>query len=326
MVDVSIIGAGVVGLCVANELLTRDVNVRIFDKKAKAGPHACSWWAGGMLAPFCESESAEEEVCRFGQEAAAWWEKRTNVIKHGSLVVASSRDAADFNRFKRLTSNHELVSGKAMTELEPELSDRFSQALFFKKEAHIDPRIALSDLTNQLNQAGVEISTAEPPKNLSNYIDCRGLAAKDQLHDLRGVKGEMLVIKSKDVVFQRPIRLLHPLLPLYIVPRENGVFMLGATSIESQDSENVSVRSMLELLSAAYALSPSFGEAEILETGVDLRPAFNDNLPKIRKINDVIYANGLYRHGYLLAPAVAKQVADLLLDNIAGEFVDENYR
>ncbi|MEC7805783.1 MAG: FAD-dependent oxidoreductase, partial [Pseudomonadota bacterium] len=53
MVDVSIIGAGVVGLCVANELLTRDVNVRIFDKKAKAGPHACSWWAGGMLAPFC---------------------------------------------------------------------------------------------------------------------------------------------------------------------------------------------------------------------------------------------------------------------------------
>ena len=88
MVDVSIIGAGVVGLCVANELLTRDVNVGIFDKKARAGPHACSWWAGGMLAPFCESESAEEEVCRFGQEAVAWREKRTNVIKNGSLVVA----------------------------------------------------------------------------------------------------------------------------------------------------------------------------------------------------------------------------------------------
>ena len=81
-------------------------------------------------------------------------------------MVASSRDAADFNRFKRLTSksSRELVSGKAMTDLEPDLSDRFSRALFFKKEAHIDPRIALSDLTNQLNQAGVEISTAEPIK------------------------------------------------------------------------------------------------------------------------------------------------------------------
>ena len=145
------------------------------------------------------------------------------------------------------------------------------------------------------------------------------------MHDLRGVKGEMLVIRTNDVSFQRPIRLLHPRLPLYIVPRGNGVFMLGATTIESKDSENVSVRSMLELLSAAYALNPSFGEAEILEIGVDLRPAFKDNLPKIRRIDDVIYANGLYRHGYLLAPAVAKQVADLLLDDTAGDFVDENY-
>ena len=325
MVSVSIVGAGVVGLCVASELLTRNVKVNIYDKKTRAGPHACSWWAGGMLAPFCESESAEEEVCRFGQEAAAWWAKRTNVIKKGSLVVASSRDSADFNRFKRLTYNHELVSGKAVANLEPDLSDRFARALFFENEAHIDPRIALRDLTNRLNQAGVEISTAEPPKGLTQHIDCRGLAARDILHDLRGVKGEMLVIRTSDVSFQRPIRLLHPRLPLYIVPRGNGVFMLGATTIENEDSENVSVRSMLELLSAAYALNPSFGEAEILEIGVDLRPAFKDNLPKIRRIDDVIYANGLYRHGYLLAPAIAKQVADLLLDDTAGEFVDENY-
>jgi len=325
MVNVSIIGAGVVGLCVASELLTRNVKVNIYDKKTKAGPHACSWWAGGMLAPFCESESAEEEVCRFGQEAAAWWAKRTNVTNKGSLVVASSRDGADFNRFKRLTSNHELVSGKAVANLEPDLSDRFARALFFENEAHIDPRIALRDLTNRLNQAGVEISTSEPPKDSTKHIDCRGLAARDILHDLRGVKGEMLVIRTNDVSFQRPIRLLHPRLPLYVVPRGNGVFMLGATTIESEDSENASVRSMLELLSAAYALNPSFGEAEILEIGVDLRPAFKDNLPKIRRIDDVIYANGLYRHGYLLAPAVAKQVADLLLDDTAGDFVDENY-
>jgi len=325
MAEVSIIGAGVVGLCVANELLARNVKVSIYDKKTEVGPHACSWWAGGMLAPFCESESAEEEVCRFGQEAAAWWSKRTNVINNGSLVVASSRDGADFNRFKRLTSNHELVSGESIASLEPDLSDRFARALFFENEAHIDPRIALRDLTNQLRQVGVEISTAEPPKDTSKRIDCRGLAAKDILHDLRGVKGEMLVIRTNDVSFQRPIRLLHPRLPLYIVPRGNGVFMLGATTIESEDRENVSVRSMLELLSAAYALSPSFGEAEILEIGVDLRPAFKDNLPKIRKIDNVIYANGLYRHGYLLAPAVAKQVADLLLNDTAGEFVDENY-
>jgi glycine oxidase len=39
----------------------------------------------------------------------------------------------------------------------------------------------------------------------------------------------------------------------------------------------------------------------------------------------VIYANGLFRHGYLLAPSMAQQVADLYLDNIAGAFVDENF-
>tara|TARA_B100001123_G_C15255989_1_gene1004679 strand:+ start:550 stop:801 length:252 start_codon:yes stop_codon:yes gene_type:complete len=82
---------------------------------------------------------------------------------------------------------------------------------------------------------------------------------------------------------------------------------------------------MLELLSAAYALNPAFGEAEILETGVDLRPAFSDNLPKIRRLGNAIFANGLYRHGYLLAPVVAKQVANLYLNNIAGEFVDEHH-
>ena len=52
MAEVSIIGAGVVGLCVANELLARNVKVSIYDKKTEAGPHACSWWAGGCSHPF----------------------------------------------------------------------------------------------------------------------------------------------------------------------------------------------------------------------------------------------------------------------------------
>ena len=147
----------------------------------------------------------------------------------------------------------------------------------------------------------------------------------DNMQDLRGVKGEMLIIRSDDISLSRPVRLLHPRMPLYIVPRGDGVYMLGATMIETQDSQRITARSMLELLSAAYALNPAFGEAEILETGVDLRPAFNDNLPKIRRSGQVIHANGLFRHGYLLAPSMARQVADLYLDNIAGAFVDENY-
>ena len=154
-------------------------------------------------------------------------------------------------------------------------------------------------------------------------IDCRGFAARDELPDLRGVKGEMLVLSCPDVALSRPVRLLHPRIPLYVVPRGDGVFMLGATMIESSERGRITARSMLEMLSAAYALNPAFGEAEVLEIGVDARPAFPDNLPRIRRRGDVIHVNGLYRHGYLLAPAVARMLGEMLFDSKTPEVMDE---
>ena len=76
-------------------------------------------------------------------------------------------------------------------------------------------------------------------------------------------------------------------------------------------------------VSAAYALHPAFGEAEILETGADARPAFPDNLPRIGQAGGRLYANGLYRHGYLLAPAVAMQLADHIDTGAKPEFWHE---
>ncbi len=84
----------------------------------------------------------------------------------------------------------------------------------------------------------------------------------------------MLVVKTDEIVFQRPVQLLHPRHPVYVVPRVDGRFMVGATAVENEERPRVTARSMLELLSALYALHPSFGEAEIVETGADLRPAF----------------------------------------------------
>jgi glycine oxidase len=81
--------------------------------------------------------------------------------------------------------------------------------------------------------------------------------------------------------------------------------MIGATSIESED-KGMSLRSALELLSAAYALHPAFGEARIVEFGAGLRPAYPDNLPRIGIDGARITVNGLYRHGFLLAPALAE--------------------
>ena len=318
----SVIGSGVAGLAVASELAARGAKVQVFDPAGPPGPHGCSWWAGGMLAPWCEYENAEEPVLRLGQQAIGWWQQRTTVARCGTLVVAGRRDLPDLRRFARRTTGFREVDAE-LAELEPDLHG-YPKGLFFEDEAHLNPRQALADLYADLQARGVAFHATEAPEDLQNAIDCRGLSARDTLHDLRGVKGEMLVIRCPDVTLSRPVRLLHPRIPLYIVPRGRGVYMLGATMIESEDRRRITARSMLELLSAAYALSPAFGEAEVLEIGVDLRPAFPDNLPRIRRIGGRIYANGLYRHGYLLAPALARGVADLALSNLHTEMVDED--
>jgi glycine oxidase len=124
----------------------------------------------------------------------------------------------------------------------------------------------------------------------------------------------MLLLRLPELSLRRPVRMLHPRLPVYIVPRGDGVYMVGASMIESDEATRISARSMLELLSAAYALHPAFGEAEILEIGTGVRPAFADNLPRIRRVAEVLYVNGLYRHGFLLAPALARRAAQMLLD------------
>jgi glycine oxidase len=137
-------------------------------------------------------------------------------------------------------------------------------------------------------------------------IDCRGIAARDTAPDLRGVKGETVLIETTEIALARPVRLVHPRWSLYIIPRADNRFLIGATSIESEDT-GVSVRSALELLSAAYAVHPAFGEARIVEIGAGLRPAFPDNLPRVTVTDNArIAVNGLYRHGFLLAPALAE--------------------
>ena len=97
--------------------------------------------------------------------------------------------------------------------------------------------------------------------------------------------------------------------------------------IESDEDTRISARSMLELLSAAYALHPAFGEAEVLEIGTGVRAAFPDNLPRISRVGAALHLNGLYRHGFLLAPALARRAAELLLEGRhSPEVMDEDPR
>ncbi|MDF1871272.1 FAD-dependent oxidoreductase [Vannielia sp.] len=319
----TILGGGVCGLAMATELSSRGAKVTVIDLKDVPGAHACSWWAGGMLAPECEGVSAEPDIVRQGRKAAAWWERHGATIhKQGTLVVALGRDHSDLATFARRAPAAKTLNRDGIGAIEPHLAERFSKALFLPDEAHLNPRETLTTLHERLEQTGVTFQG----KAQGQMIDCRGLAARDTLADLRGVKGEMLVVRCRDVTLSRPVRLLHPRFPLYIVPRGDGVFMLGATQIETGDRTRATVRSIMELMNAAYALHPAFAEAELLEIGVDARPAFPDNAPRIRQMGDRIYANGLFRHGFLLAPALARMTADLLLDGTTPEVWYEDHR
>jgi glycine oxidase len=239
---------------------------------------------------------------------------------NGSLVVAAPRDQGELARFARMTEGHRAIDGPALGELEPELAGRFARGLWYPDEGHMEPRRVLGFLVGEIRRLGgtLRFGSAVPAPvwraggDGSVVIDCRGLAARDDVPELRGVRGEMAILRSREVTLTRPVRLLHPRFALYVVPWSDHRYMIGATVIERDDGGPVTVRSALDLLGTAYALHPGFGEAEILELSSGVRPAFPDNVPRIVARGRRLIVNGAFRHGYLLAPVMAEIAAAYL--------------
>jgi len=308
---VSIVGAGIAGAWQALLFAKAGFAVTLHERSDPEMLESTSHWAGGMLAPYCEAEIAEPLISRLGLNSLEVWRRELpETVFNGSLVVALGRERRDFERFARMTPGHERLDAARLAELEPCLAGRFNEALFFPNEGHVEPRRVLPKLHERILAAGgtIKFNSKVNPGDLDGLvIDCRGMEARDVESDLRGVKGEMVIIQTSEVQLSRPVRLLHPRWPLYVIPRENNLFMLGATQIESEvDDYKVTVRSALELLGAAYAVHPAFGEAIIMELGSGLRPAYPDNLPRIGIRKGRISVNGLYRHGFLMSPALAE--------------------
>ncbi|OIQ44955.1 MAG: thiamine biosynthesis protein thio [Roseobacter sp. MedPE-SW] len=317
---ITIAGAGLAGLATAYELLQRGAEVTLFESGSAPGAASVARYAGGMLAPFCEGESAEEEVVTLGSRAFEWWAKITAVHRRGTLVVAPPRDRAELSRFARRTRGHQLVERAEIAELEPALSGRFATGLFFRDEAHLDPRRAIVDLAQMVETLGGQILYETPaPRQVD--LNCTGMAAP--LSALRPVRGEMAILHCQEVNIRRTLRLLHPRIPLYLVPRDDHHFMIGATMVESSSTRAPTLRAVNELLSAAFALHPAFGEASVVELGAGLRPAFADNLPRLVEQDGVLHLNGLYRHGFLLAPEMAHRAAAKLRPQSADIFAKE---
>src|SRR5262245_43796924 len=313
---ITVVGAGITGLWQALTLARRGHRVRLIERATTPFAGAASSFAGAMLAPYCETETAAPIVLELGLKSLALWRDTFPAASwNGTLVLAAARDKGELAHYARLTQGHRHLDGSAIAALEPDLAQRFDRGLLYGEEGHLEPLAAMRFLLAQGQAAGVEVLLgttwqADMRGAEDLIIDCRGLAARAELAALRGVRGERLIVRSHEVALRRPVRLLHPRHPLYVVPWDNGLYMLGATVIESDDAGPMTVRSALELLSTAYALHPAFGEAAIIEAGAGVRPALPDNVPKIVVRGRTLYVNGLFRHGFLLAPVLSALVAD----------------
>jgi glycine oxidase len=317
---VTVVGAGIVGLWQAFELARRGFPVTLREVVGSSHTGAASRFAGAMLAPFCEAEAAPAIVKSLGQRGLALWRAHyPGVVARGTLVTATPRDWGELDRFARLTEGHRKVDEAEIARLEPGLAGRFSHGLFYAQEAHLAPRSALAFLIKTLRGLRAELRFEDPvlpPVWMAGsggiVLDCRGIAARDDLPSLRGVRGEMAVVRARGVRLSRPVRLLHPRFPLYVVPWGEDLYMLGATMIEAEDASPVSVRSALDLLGSACAVHEGFADGELLELSSGVRPAFPDNVPAIITRGRRLIVNGAYRHGFLLAPVLAELVADHL--------------
>ncbi len=296
-----------------------------------AQPGAAGFTAAGMLSPLAEREHAEPEVVELGWRSLQLWPKiaaalgRPELVRtEGSLLVAHGCDlGAALRVLARLQGEPESLNGAALQMLEPALAPEL-KAWWLPGEGQLLPRELLVALAEQAPdvdwQWGRRAMAVRPHRlelddgrrlDADLVIDTRGLGAKADMPGLRGVRGEILWLHAPGVSLQRPVRLMHPRHRVYLVPRPGDVIVVGASEVESEDRSPVSLRSAVELMAAAHSVLPVLAEARIVNMETNLRPALPDHKPRMAYEPGLLRINGLFRHGWLLAPALAEKALSL---------------
>ena len=334
--NIGIAGAGLMGRLLAWKLGALGYSVSLFDKDMTSR-ESVAYIAAGMISPYAEID-AHPEIFQWGLRSIVLWKEILNEFEDqswfqqkGSLTIAHHTDINELDLFikkiKQKTESPEIrhLTQKNLFEFEPEI--HCSQAVYLANEALIDGRKLLNLLldSNQENKPAKtyneKIISVKPHQIITHtqashhfdlVFDCRGVGGCEHFKELRAVRGEIIIVRATDVNISRPIRLLHPHYQLYIAPRAPSLYVIGASEIETDDTSPISVRSCLELLTAAYSIHRGFAEARILELNTGLRPALTNNLPQIKYNDGLIAINGLYRHGYLLAPVLVEKIIHFL--------------
>jgi len=334
--DIGVAGAGLLGRLLAWQLVRRGHRVTVFDPGGGPAPRfdgqgAAAFSAAGMLSPLAELDHSPPEIAALGWRSIALWREFVDACpappafsQRGSLLLAHRSDLGAAQRvLARLaagsTRQAEPLSVPRLAELEPGLFGP-AHAWLLPDEAQIDPLAAMQALHDAAAGArwrwGCTVDRVAPgtlsvggkDQRFDLAIDVRGTGARAEL-PVRGVRGETAWLHAPGHGLTRPVRLLHPRHRLYLVPRPGDIVFVGASEIESDDRSPVSLRSAVELMSAAHSVLPALAEARVLRLDRNLRPALPDNAPRIERKPGLLRINGLFRHGWLIAPAL---VADAL--------------
>ncbi len=329
---ITVLGAGLMGRLLALSLARQGHRVEVFDAHGPQADGAAAPVAAAMLAPLAESAVTEPNVVRMGQHSLERWPQLLQGLpspvyfqRNGTLIVWHRQDAPEAQRLSGLLEKNyhlntslprpQMLDGAGVAQADAALEGRFQAGILLPGEGQLDNRQLLPALLQALEDAGVALHW-HSPKELSDFapgqagqpdllLDCRGLGAKTAWPQLRGVRGEVIRVHAPEVTLQRPTRLIHPRYSLYIAPKEDHRFVIGATEIESEDFGPASLRSTMELLSALYTVHSGFAEARITELNTQCRPTLPDNLPALRWVGErTLQVNGLYRHGFMIAPTM----------------------
>jgi glycine oxidase len=343
---IGIAGAGLAGRTLAWRLLRAGCRVSLFDARARGDLATASMTAAAMLSPLAELAVSDEAVFALGQRSMQLWPQWIAELadvglpvyfrREGTLVVAHAPDQSSLAHFTGLLL-HKLpeaaraqvhtLDAAALARAEPALAGRFGAGLMLDGEGQLANDQWMAALAVEIDRLGgtwlegaavdaVEqgrIACGGQTHRVDVAADARGVGAQQGWPQLRGVRGEVLTVECPGVSLQRPVRLMHPRYQLYVAPRPHHQFVVGATELESEDTGPVTLRSTLELGSALHSLHPAFGEARVLRLAAALRPALDHHRPTLLQRGGVWHINGLYRHGYLCAPALVEDLVHQLL-------------
>ncbi|GIF12305.1 glycine oxidase ThiO [Actinoplanes teichomyceticus] len=329
--SIAIVGGGIIGLAIAEELDRRGAGCTVYDA---AGPGDEGAWhvSGGMIAAGRESAFEHPQLARLLATSARMWPEFADNLgadvgydRAGSLGLALTADDVAIAQRVWRVQDVPVLRGERLRALEPALSPRVRIGVHAPDECQVDPRRVMAVLRERLAGRIVSkrIGTLDEVDADTVVVAAGcGTAALTGL-PVRPVKGQVLRLRGEPGLLRHVITGFADGRFVYLVPRASGEVVVGATQEERGDFA-VTAGGVHELLRAALDLVPGLSEFELAEVAAGHRPGTPDNAPLLGRLDDrVVVASGHHRSGVLLAPVTARLIADLVLTGSADPMLDD---